>query len=98
VTKETSVRQFGLMIAAIGLTAAPALAGPGKAGISDACRAEIVQLCPKTGDKQARRACMKEKRGQVSEGCRAEIMAAREKLRAAKKAESMSAAPVKTEN
>jgi hypothetical protein len=69
-----------------------------RAGVSAACRAEIVTLCPKTGDKDARRTCMREKRGQVSEGCRTELRAVRDKLRAAKRAESMPAAPATTNN
>jgi hypothetical protein len=63
--------------------AAPAATG----GVSEACRAEVVKLCPKSDDRQARRACMMEKRAQVSEGCRAEIKAAREGRRAAKAAQ-----------
>ena len=73
-------------VAAMATTSAQA--GPA-AGVSPACRAEIMNLCPKTGDHQARHACMMEKRAQVSEGCRAEIRAAREKLRAAKQVKPM---------
>lgn len=91
------MRTILITLAAIGLTTTAVQAGPG-AGVSEACRAEVIKLCPKTGDRQARRACMMEKRAQVSEGCRAEIKAAREKLRAAKRAESMPTAPATTKN
>jgi hypothetical protein len=91
------MRKLMIAFAATGLASSVAQAGPA-AGVSQACRTEVQTLCPKTGDKQARRACMMEKRGQVSEGCRAEIRAAREKLRAAKQAKSMSTAPATTEN
>jgi hypothetical protein len=91
------MRKLMVAFAVTGLAANAAQAGPA-AGVSQACRTEVQTLCPKTGDKQARRACMMEKRGQVSEGCRTEIKAAHEKLRAAKRAQSMPAAPATTEN
>lgn len=91
------MRNLMIAIAIVGFGTSAAQAGPA-AGVSQACRTEVQTLCPKTGDRQARRACMMEKRAQVSEGCRAEIKAAREKLLAAKRAESMPTAPATTEN
>ena len=59
-------------------------------GLSAACRTEIVTLCPRTGDRNARRACMMEKRTQISDGCKAELMA----LRAAREAQKVDPAVV----
>lgn len=77
------MRKLMILSAMIALSATAQAAGPG-AGVSATCRAEVVRLCPKTDDRQARRACMMEKRAQVSEGCRGELMAARQARRAAK--------------
>lgn len=78
------MRNMVILGAMIALSTTAQAAAPGAGGVSATCRAEIVKLCPKTDDRQARRACMMEKRGQVSEGCRGELMAAREARRAAK--------------
>ncbi|MBA3897392.1 MAG: hypothetical protein H0X36_09730 [Sphingomonadaceae bacterium] len=63
-------------------TAAVAQDAARPASVSPACRQEVMTLCPKTGDREARRACMKEKFASVSPGCRSEIMAARAARRA----------------
>ncbi|WP_293879711.1 hypothetical protein [Sphingomonas sp.] len=55
--------------------------------ISPACRAEVAALCPATGDRGARRACMMEKQASVSGPCKAELKAAMEARRAARGAE-----------
>ena len=92
------MKTLRVALVAIMVVVAPGFAQARNADVSEACRTEVQTLCPKTGDKSARRACMMEKRSQVSEGCRAEIRAARDKLRAAKRAESRPAAPAPTEN
>lgn len=45
--------------------------------LSDACRAEVMKLCPPTGDRDARRACMMTNRDKVSDGCKKEMAAMR---------------------
>jgi hypothetical protein len=42
-----------------------------------------MNLCPKSSDREARRACMMEKRSQISDGCRSELMALRGNRQAA---------------
>ncbi len=50
--------------------------------MSDGCRSEIMTLCPATGDRTARRACMMASREKLSDGCRKEMA----DLRAARRA------------
>lgn len=50
--------------------------------VSDTCRAEVVKLCPATGDRQARRACMMSNRDKLSDGCKSELMAMRDARKA----------------
>jgi hypothetical protein len=64
-------------------TAAQA-AEPARPTVSPACRTEIQNLCPVTGDRDARRACMMEKHGSISAPCQAEMKAAMEARRAAR--------------
>ncbi|CAN5150989.1 hypothetical protein BH09PSE3_BH09PSE3_17570 [soil metagenome] len=70
-----------LMALALG-TAAQAQDGA-RPNISPACRTEMQNLCPATGDRDARRACMMDKRDLISAPCKAEIKAAMEARRAA---------------
>ena len=58
-------------------TAATAQVGTSRPMLSDACRAEVMKLCPATGDRDARRTCMMTNRGKLSDGCTKEMAAAR---------------------
>ena len=62
-------------------------AEPAKPMVSPACRTELENLCPATGDRDARRSCMMEKRNTISAPCQAELKAAMEARRAARGAE-----------
>jgi hypothetical protein len=50
--------------------------------LSEACRTEIMSLCPPTGDRNARRTCMMTNRDKLSEGCKKEMVAIRAALQA----------------
>ncbi len=52
--------------------------------MSDACRTEIMNLCPVTGDRQARRTCMMANRDKLSDGCKKEMAAMRAAREAAR--------------
>lgn len=43
--------------------------------MSPACRTEMQNLCPQTDDRDARRACMAEKRDSLSQTCKDEVAA-----------------------
>ena len=58
-------------------TAASAQNAASRPMLSDACRAEVMKLCPATGDRDARRTCMMANRGKLSDGCTKEMAAAR---------------------
>ena len=58
-------------------TAANAQNAPPRPMLSEACRAEVMKLCPPTGDRDARRACMIASRDKLSADCQKEIAAAR---------------------
>ena len=45
--------------------------------LSEACRTEITTLCPKTGDRSARRQCLMSNREKLSTGCKQELVAMR---------------------
>ena len=45
--------------------------------LSDACRAEVMKLCPATGDRGARRTCLMANRDKLSPDCLKEMAAAR---------------------
>jgi hypothetical protein len=78
----TILAKTTLMIASVAL----AICGPvwAAAPLSVACKAELQSLCPKTGDPAARHACMKEKKLQISSGCKAEMRARAQARKAAK--------------
>jgi arylformamidase len=79
------MKKLLFVITAATLVSAPSVAQRGQgAGLSDTCRAEVVQLCGSAQDKQARRACMKENRSKVSESCRTEIKARMDARKSAK--------------
>lgn len=53
--------------------------------VSDSCRAEIMKLCPPTGDRAAMRQCIGASLGKFTDGCKLEMVkmrAARDKMRA----------------
>ena len=50
----------------------------------DACRIEVMNLCPATGDRDARRACMMASRDKLSDGCKKEMAAMRAARQAAR--------------
>jgi hypothetical protein len=79
------MRKMMFVMATVVGTAAQA-AEPAKPLVSPACRTEVETLCPATGDRDARRACMMEKRGSISAPCQAELKAAMEARRAARAA------------
>ncbi len=60
--------------------------------LSAACLAEVMNLCPATGDRDARRACMMANRDKLSDGCKKE-MATLRAARAANRANGDMAAP-----
>ncbi len=81
------MKKLLFVIIATGLLAAPSVAQRGQgAGLSEACRAEVMELCGSADGKEARRACMKENRSKVSESCRAELKARMEGRKATKAA------------
>ena len=64
-------------------TAAAAQDAPRRPMLSDTCRTEVMNLCPATGDRDARRTCMMANRDKLSDGCKKEMAA----LRAARQAQ-----------
>jgi hypothetical protein len=61
--------------------------------LSDACRAEVMKLCPANGDRTARRTCMMASRDKVSADCPKEMAAARAARQAARGGSGDMAAP-----
>jgi hypothetical protein len=59
--------------------------------LSDACRTEIMNLCPATGDREARRTCMMASRDKLSDGCKKEMAALRAARQAARGSGDMAA-------
>ena len=45
--------------------------------LSEACRTEVLALCPKTEDRAARRQCLISNREKLSAGCKQELVALR---------------------
>jgi hypothetical protein len=79
--KASSPLLLGSLLAA--LAAGPLLAqqqAQPRAPIAPECRAEIVKLCGE--DRTQRRACLMEKRGQLSEGCQTALRQMAEQRRA----------------
>lgn len=74
-----------LSLAALALaTAASAQDAAPRPMVSDACRTEIMNLCPATGDRAARRTCMMANRDKLSDGCKKEMAAMRAARQAAR--------------
>lgn len=67
----TSFALLGLATAASAQNALP------RAMLSEVCRAEVMKLCPRTGDRDARRACMMASRDKLSADCQKEMAALR---------------------
>jgi hypothetical protein len=65
-------------------TAASAQDAMSRPMMSDACRTEVMNLCPATGDRDARRACMMANRDKLSDGCKKEMAAMRAARQAAR--------------
>ena len=61
--------------------------------MSDTCRTEIMNLCPATGDRDARRTCMVANRDKLSDGCKKEMAAMRTARQAARGGNGDMAAP-----
>ncbi len=61
--------------------------------MSEACRTEVMTLCPATGDRDARRACMMASRDKLSDGCKKEMAAMRAARQAARGGDGDMAAP-----
>jgi hypothetical protein len=61
--------------------------------LSDACRTEVMTLCPATGDRSARRQCMMANRDKLSDGCKKEMAALRAARQAARNGKGDMAAP-----
>jgi len=61
--------------------------------MSDTCRTEIMNLCPATGDRNARRQCMMASRDKLSDGCKKEMAAMRAARQAARGGNGDMAAP-----
>jgi len=57
--------------------------------VSPECRAEVIKLCPDTGDKKARRDCVILNHEKISQPCLAEMKAHRDAKRAAHKMATM---------
>ena len=57
-------------------TAAGAQTAP-RPMLSAECRTEIMKLCPKAGDRAARRQCIMANHDKISEGCKTELKAMR---------------------
>lgn len=71
-----------LSFAALALATAASAQDAPRPMLSDSCRTEVMNLCPATGDRGARRACMMASRDKLSDGCKREMAA----LRAARQA------------
>jgi hypothetical protein len=84
------VASFALLALA---TAATAQTAPPRPMISQACRTEVMTLCPATGDRDARRTCMMANRNKLSDGCKKEMAAMRAARQAARGGNGDMAAP-----
>jgi hypothetical protein len=80
------MRKLALMIALTGFStaalaqqAAPETAMP---RVSQECRGEIQNLCPKGGDPKARHECLISNRSKISSDCQAQFQAHREAMKA----------------
>ncbi len=83
-----------LSLAALALaTAASAQNTTPRPMISDACRTEFMNLCPATGDREARRTCMMANRDKLSDGCKKEMAAMRASRQAARSGNGDMSAP-----
>lgn len=79
------MKKLPIAIAALVLALAPAAAQNAAAPrLSEACRTEVKNLCSAAQGKEARRACIKENRSKLSEGCLTELKARMEAHKAAK--------------
>ena len=87
------MRNFIGLAVALMMVSGAAMAQEARPRLSEACRAEVINLCPKSEDRTARRACMMEKRASISEMCRSEIMAARAARKAPKSVPAPMTAP-----
>ena len=81
-----------ITFAALALATAASAQDAPRPMLSDVCRTEVMSLCPATGDRDARRACMMANRDKLSDGCKKE-MAALRAAREAKRANGDMAAP-----
>lgn len=74
-------------------TAASAQDASPRPMLSDACRTEVMNLCPATGDREARRTCMMASRDKLSDGCKKEMAAMRAARQAARSGNGDMSAP-----
>lgn len=81
-----------LSFAALAIATAASAQDAPRPMLSDACRAEMTNLCHATDDRKSRRACMMASRDRLSDGCKKE-MAALRAAREAKRANGDMAAP-----
>ena len=78
------MRRFFSFVALALATAASAQDATPRPMMSDPCRTEIMNLCPATGDRNARRTCMMANRDKLSDGCKKEMAAMRAARQAAR--------------
>jgi hypothetical protein len=71
------MRRIATLLALSCATTAVAQTAAPRPMVSQGCRTEIMNLCPPTGDRGARRECMMAARGKLSEGCAKELIALR---------------------
>ena len=74
-------------------TAASAQNAAPRPMLSEACRTEVMTLCPATGDRDARRQCMMASRDKLSATCKTEMAAMRAARQAARGGNGDMAAP-----
>jgi hypothetical protein len=75
---------FGLIAASSAFAADAPAAKPGGA-LAEACAADVQKLCPGTQPGEGRiKACLKDNRAKLSDGCKAAIKGARAERKAAK--------------
>ena len=84
------VASFALLALASAATAQTAAPRP---MMSEACRTEVMTLCPATSDRAARRQCMMASRDKLSDGCKKEMAAMRAARQAARGGNGDMAAP-----
>lgn len=78
--------------------AASAQTSPPRSMLSDACRAEVMKLCPRTGDRDARRACIMASRDKLSADCQKEMAVLRATRQGARSNGDMAAPGAMTTN